>query len=400
MSDAPKPGSDDVTSGPSDDATETVSVARRRAPTSGTIAASPPRPPRVAGRRKAEPPRTFLRRHKMWVALAVVLAVLAGGAGGWYWYLNHQLNAIPRVDAGIAHNAAKDHNEGGQPLNILLLGADKGEQTVEEDLEDGEWSPFSHRSDTIILVHIPADRRSVQVVSIPRDTWVRIPGYPNSDGFGKINAAFAYGGPPLATEVVQTLTGLQLDHLAIIDWEGFKDLTRALGGVRVYIPEAFHDDKQDIDWEAGWERLSGERALQYVRTRDGLENGDIGRIARQQNFLRATMGKLLSAGTTRNPVTLTKVVNIVAGYMTVDEGWDTDEIRSMALSLRNISADDVTFLTMPYRTLNGRSPDGQSIVELNMPQVRAMMAAVQRDTVDEYLAAHPEDELPDDRSVN
>ena len=132
----------------------------------------------------------------------------------------------------------------------------------------------------------------------------KIDGYPYTNGYGKINAAFAYGGPSLARQTVEQLTGIHIDHLAIIDWAGFKDLTTALGGIRVYIPETFYDDSQRITWEKGWHDFEGQEALAYVRTRHGLENGDFDRIERQQNFLRATMGKLLSGGTTRNPIKL------------------------------------------------------------------------------------------------
>ena len=110
-----------------------------------------------------------------------------------------------------------------------------------------------------MIAHIPADRKSVQLVSIPRDTWVPIKDYPYTGGYGKINAAFAYGGPKTAIDTVEKLTDIPIDHLAIIDWRGFKDLSTALGGVRVYIPETFYDDSQKITWEKGWHDLRGPR---------------------------------------------------------------------------------------------------------------------------------------------
>ena len=110
-----------------------------------------------------------------------------------------------------------------------------------------------------MIAHIPADRKSVQLVSIPRDTWVPIKDYPYSGGYGKINAAFAFGGPETAIDTVEKLTNIPIDHLAIIDWRGFKDLSTALGGVRVYIPETFYDDSQNITWEKGWHTLRRSR---------------------------------------------------------------------------------------------------------------------------------------------
>ena len=100
-----------------------------------------------------------------------------------------------------------------------------------------------------------------------------------------------------------------------------------------------------------------------MRTRHGLENGDFDRIARQQNFMRATMGKLLSAATTRNPIKLGKVVGVITRYLTVDDTWSNGEIRNLALSMRSIHTEDVSFLTAPFGSYD-TSADGQSIVRL------------------------------------
>ena len=101
-------------------------------------------------------------------------------------------------------------SDSGKPLNILVLGADNGNdtQTVADDLADGKWTPGAHRSDTMMVVHIPANRKSAQIVSIPRDSWVPVPTFPGDiDGDAKINAAFSWGGPALAVRTVQDLTG-------------------------------------------------------------------------------------------------------------------------------------------------------------------------------------------------
>ncbi len=356
----------------------------------------------TGGRRKAVKPKSFIGRHRILVSLGVVLMLLAGTAGGWLWYLNHQLANLQHVDAGIEEDPEKDGNEGGKPLNILLLGADNGNgsgESVAEDLEDGEWTKFAHRSDTMMIVHIPADRKSVQLVSIPRDTWAHINGYPYADEHAKINAAFAYGGPKLARETVEELSGITIDHLAIIDWVGFKDLTSALGGIKVYIPETFYDDSQKITWEKGWHTFEGMEALAYVRTRHGLENGDFDRIARQQNFMRATMGELLSGGTTHNPLKLTKVLGVITNYLTVDNSWDDSEIRDLALSLRDIHAKDVEFLTAPLGKYD-TSSDGQSIVRLAKTKSEALFKAVMDDDVASYLARYPKEALDDDKTIN
>jgi len=237
-------------------------------------------------------------------------------------------------------------------------------------------------------------------VSIPRDSWVPIDGYPYADGHAKINAAFAYGGPSLAVKTVQQLTGMHIDHVAIIDWTGFKDLTTALGGVRIYIPDTFYDDSQRITWEQGWQTLEGKEALQYVRTRHGLSNGDFGRIERQQNFMRATMQKLISSmHGVGAAVTIPKILNTVTKFLTIDDTWDNDEIRNLALSLRSIHATDVQFFTAPlghYAT----SVDGQSIVELAPKQSQRLFADVDGDDIADYLQRYPSEELHGDQRIN
>jgi LCP family protein required for cell wall assembly len=346
--------------------------------------------------------RRFVRRHWLMTSLVVVLVLIAGSAGGYWYWLNHELSNVKRVDVTTIdqnpHPVGQPH-EKDRALNILLLGADNGHdtQSVSDDLKDGKWTPFIHRSDTLMVAHIPADRKSVQLVSIPRDTWVKIDGYPYDNGYGKINAAFAFGGPSLAVKTVQQLTGIQIDHMAVIDWAGFKDLTSAVHGVRVYIPHTFYDDSQRITWTKGWHTFSGQMALAYVRTRHGLANGDFGRIDRQQNFLRATMGKVLSE--THNPIAVTKIVKVITKYLTIDRGWSNGDIINLALSLRNLSSKDVQFLTAPFGSY-GTSQDGQSYVNLAPAQSRELFRDVKNDEVAKYLRKYPDAELKGNKSVS
>lgn len=343
--------------------------------------------------------RGFIRRHPALLGLALILVLLVAAAGSYVAWLNNQLNDIQRFKAPISEGP-KNHNETNKPLNILLLGADDGKgQSVAQDLKDGKWTPFLHRSDTIIIVHISANRKSVDLVSIPRDTWVPIKGYPYSHGHGKINAAFAYGGPALALPTVEHLTGVHIDHMAIIDYTGFKDLTTALGGVRVYVPHTFYDDSQRITWHKGWHNLQGKKALAYVRTRHGLANGDFGRIMRQQNFMRATMGKLLSSGTTRNPIRLAQVVSVITHYITVDSTWQTDEIRNLALSLRNITSKNVHFYTAPLGHY-AVAPDGEDIVKLAKKQSAALFKALRTGNFKAYNTKYPGQQLGGKKSVD
>ncbi|MGI8578434.1 MAG: LCP family protein [Nocardioidaceae bacterium] len=346
----------------------------------------------------------FFRRHPVVLALtalAVVLLIGAGGAGVYLWWLDSQLGNIKRVDVGLGltKTGQQAQDKPNQPLNILLLGTDDGnsKNTVADELNSGHWVPGSHRSDTIIIMHVPANRQSVQLVSIPRDSWVKVNGYPGDvNGYSKINAAFSWGGPKLAITTVEQLTHITINHLAIIDWNGFKDLSTALGGVRVYVPATVYDSSQHVTWTKGWHTLQGDQALQYVRQRHGLANGDFDRINRQQNFMRATMSKLLSSA--KNPFELTKVVGVITQYLIVDSSWDNSEIRSLALSMRNLSSSNVTFLTAPFGSYD--TVAGQSIVRLDPTKSQLLFRDLNAGKLSQYLSRYPGSTLPNTTSVN
>lgn len=349
--------------------------------------------------------RNFFRRHLALTSLMVVLLVLFGSAGGFVWYLNHQLGNIKTfaLPPGTLHHPGGGDGSGsenGKPMNILVLGADNGNatQTVAEDLKDGTWTRGAHRSDTIILLHLPADRSSAQMISIPRDSWVPVAGFPGDiGGEAKINAAFSWGGPALAVKTVHDFTGLNIDHVAMIDWNGFKGLTDAIGGVRVYIPQTVYDSSQNVTWQQGWQTLNGEKALQYVRTRHGLANGDFGRIQRQQNFLRTIMSSMLSSSTFFNPLRLTRVVGTVADFVEVDNTWGTSDLRSLALSMRHLRSGDVQFTTAPFGSYD--TVGGQSIVRLDAAKSKNLFAQFDHGNISPYLKANPGSSLPGSQAV-
>ncbi|MGH3478519.1 MAG: LCP family protein, partial [Nocardioidaceae bacterium] len=158
----------------------------------------------------------------------------------------------------------------------------------------------------------------------------------------------------------------------------------------VYIPETFYDSSQKITWEEGSQELEGEQALQYVRTRYGLEDGDFGRIARQQNFLRSMMGELLSEGTVTNPLKLTSAMRAITDNLTVDEDWSGGGIRDLALQLRDIRTEDVTFLTAPTAGYD-TTDEGASVVLLDEKQSKALWDSIADDDIDHYLKKYDEE---------
>lgn len=264
-----------------------------------------------------------------------------------------------------------------QAMNILLLGSDSRGDSV--DLAEG-GDPSNQRSDTMMWLNIPADRKHLYLMSIMRDTWVDIPGV----GPAKINAAMAYGGVPL---VVQTLEGMfktRIDHVAIVDFEGFKSITDALGGVEVNVPLDFTSLHGQFTFKAGPQKLNGDQALAFVRERYAFVDGDYQRVKDQQIFLRAMLNGVLSASTLTNPLKLTDLVSKISPYVSVDTGLDSGTMGALALSLKTIRGSDVRTYTLP--TLGtGNSADGQSIVNRDDSAIAAIGKALDNDTLGAYL---------------
>jgi LCP family protein required for cell wall assembly len=354
------------------------------------------RPAKYRGRRRAEKPARFYRSRAAMVA-GVLALLLVGACGSLAVYYNVQLGDVDRISS-LADDAARPDRatgEAGEALNILLMGTDNGSGTsIKEELADGEWESGSHRSDTIMILHITADREGAYLVSIPRDSYVKIPGH----GKDKINAAFSYGGPLLAQRTVEEMTDVRMDHLAMIDWASFKDLTTALGGVPITIPETFTDTNNDRTWKKGTYNLEGTKALQYVRTRYGLQNGDFDRIERQQNFLRSMLKKTLSQGTVSNPLKLKNVLEVITDNLTVDEDFSPGEMRDLALSLRGLHGDDVEYLTTPLGRYD--TVEGQSVVQLQKKESDALFDAVREDDIKSYLREYGGERLPGENAVN
>ena len=154
-----------------------------------------------------------------------------------------------------------------------------------------------------------------------------------------------------------------------------------------------------MEWKQGDNHLEGVKALQYVRTRQGLANGDFDRVDRQQNFLRALMGKVLDDGTIGNPLKFTDTLEAITQHLTVDQSWSSGDIRSLALSLRSLDGGKVRFMTLPLDRYES-VPGAGSVNIIAAQRAKTLWKAVSEDAVGGYLKAHPEDELPDPKDVS
>lgn len=344
--------------------------------------------------------------HPKWAALLVVGAVTIVGVQSAYAItLNSKLDNITKAPDTVLDKGHRPPRKPTEALNILLMGSDDpapnpDKPTVAELLAHGGWTPGAYRSDTIMVLHITADREHAYLVSIPRDSFVEIyDGKGKAHGKNKINAAFAEYGPFGTWRTVENLSGLHLDHMAIIDYAGFRELTTAVGGVDVYVPEDTYDTYQHQEWTKGWHHIEGDLALKYVRQRHGLTNGDFDRVDRQQNFLRTLMAKMLRDDTIGNPAKLSDTLDAVTSHLTVDEGWSNGDLRSLVLSLRNLDTANVKFLTLPLSHYEDIDPYG-SVNIIDDAGAKQLWRAVTDDKVGKYIEAHPGDVLPDPKDVS
>ncbi len=334
--------------------------------------------PRRRARHSSRRRRTLRNALLVAAALLVVVLVFVG------LYVTSIATAFndkrQTVDAGIATQAAVDDGA----LNVLLLGSDSrgdGMDTAENKGEDGE------RSDTMMLVHVPEDRQDVYVMSIVRDLWVKIPGH----GERKVNAALGLDGYPLVTATIENLVGVNVDHLAVIDFEGFNGLTEALGGVQVCNPNTFSSGQVNPSYfPQGEILLQGSDALRYVRERKAFLGGDFERVANQQRFVSAMVDQVLTVDTLANPQKLTDVINAIVPFITVDQGLDAATIAGYGLQLNGIRPADIHTFTLPHGSPT-EGPGGASIVEQDEEAMTELRRALQADELDQYLSGGTED---------
>jgi LCP family protein required for cell wall assembly len=264
-------------------------------------------------------------------------------------------------------------------MNILLIGSDS------RGTDQG-------RSDTFIVLHISADRKSVYLVSFPRDMWVTIPGH----GKAKINAGYSYGGSALAVQTIESLTGARIDHVVVTDFTDFIQLVDQIGPITVDNPVgSVAVDDRGVKYQFPKGPLvitDGYMALAFSRQREELPNGDLDRTLRQRAFLKALALKIGTPDVLANPVKLNAVMATVGKYVTVDPGMTNNVIYSLALSLTGITSSDQIHMVQAPITGFGTSSDGQSIDVVDVPGVTALGKALQNDTMAAFVAAHPKTE--------
>jgi LCP family protein required for cell wall assembly len=372
------------------------------------------------------------RRDPLWARLLVIFGALlmlgSGGAvvGTKVLVAEATKSVTQQSLLGSGGTSAKHATISGAK-NILLVGV---------DTRVGQ-SAMGSRSDSIIILHIPAGHDQGYLISIPRDTWVNIPKYNNgkqkyAGGQDKINAAFEYGsrgltgnaaasgGFELLEKTIQGLpnmAGMTFDAGAIVDFSGFEDVVNALGGVTMYVDETtvsihtgfnnktqkeqepFHVNSDGtvgsavpgvtpVTYTKGVHDFVAWQALDYVRQRDKLANGDgdYGRQRHQQQFIKAVFQKIVSSGTLTSPSKLSKVLDAVGKAMTIDKG--NFSIEDWVFAMKGIGASDlITIKTNDGKfdpiTVNG----GESAESLNDTSLE-LLQSVKTDTVGAFVTEH------------
>lgn len=342
------------------------------------------------------------RRGLIGSGIGLVASIAAAGGGFAVWSTANSTNddldrafdldAIPEEDRPERTN---------QALNLLVIGSDHREGNDESDA----------RSDTTILMHVNEDGNAAYGISIPRDLYVYIPEDPEaevSDTLDKFNAAYAWGGVNLTVRTIENLTGVRIDHIIEIDFNGLVAVVDALGGVTLDVEPADADgyitDEPGIEsihgehrfFPAGPNTLFGEEALDYVRQRYQYNEGDFARMRHQQELIKAIMDSALSAGVLTDEDKLTSFISSTSDAVKVDTEFNAV---STAINLMDMRSDDLVFMTTPH--LGTGEQGGQSVVvyaddpqdpAASNPEAVSLWEAVRDDLVEEWIAANPEED--------
>ncbi|WP_418960273.1 LCP family protein [Streptomyces tritici] len=311
-------------------------------------------------------------------ALALLgTGVLMAGGAGW-WAVDHYTGKVERIPGAFPTKVPPAEqpapSKGG--TTFLLIGVDSRSElpTTGRDAKAPSWRYGAQRSDTMMLVHLPADHSNAYVVSLPRDSWVPVPGH----GDAKLNAAYSWGGPPLLIDTVQRFTDVRIDHLAVIDWEGFKKLTDAVGGV-------------DLTVDGEVRHMNGEQGLRYVRERKHLARGDLDRTHRQQNFLRAVLAKVMTPRNLTNPVKASELLGDLTASVSVDDRLSDADLRELLWNNRDVRPGRMVFMNAPVAGTG--MIKGQSVVLVDKKKSAELWAAMRNDRLADYVAGHRLDRL-------
>jgi LCP family protein required for cell wall assembly len=327
--------------GGADDATRVI----RRPGNDARRPSRTPTPPGFSGRKRSRSPRRWVKG--VLIALLLVIVLLVGSL--FYFY-----SKIEKVDA-LQDYAGRPAATSGQ--DWLIVGSDSRAGLSNAEIKKLHLGKIGgRRTDTIILLHDPAGGGRPTMVSLPRDSYVPIPGH----GHNKLNAAFAFGGPSLLVRTVEGVTGIRIDHYAEIGFGGFVNMTDAVGGVTLCPTRNIDDHKANLHVKKGCQQMDGATALAYVRARYFDPKGDLGRVERQQQFLAAIFHKMGSPFTFLNPFRVAGLGNAGTQALAVDKRDGPFDLLRFALTMRDVASNGRK-ITVPISDPNYLTPAGDAV---------------------------------------
>ncbi|MEU5720898.1 LCP family protein [Micromonospora sp. NPDC047738] len=366
-----------------------------------------PTQPGPSGRGPGNRKKRTKRKDPLWARLTLIFgAVLMMTSGvaivGSKAVIGQATSSIQQ--GSLLGDAGKSEAEGGKnldgPIDMLLLGVDAR----------ASWAADDVRSDSIIILHIPASHDQAYLISIPRDTEAEIPGH----GTEKINAAFQFGaqngggwegGAQMMAKTIKQMTGISFDGAAIINFGGFKKVIDSLGTVRICVSQevkskhmSYVDGKPRWNSDAeklgkpmtpvvhkkGCKEMEGWEALDFARQRYGVEGGDYGRQQNQQQLIKAMAKKASDSGMLTNPIKLNQIIKAAGESLMLDTGGV--KVEDFVFTLKGLSGNDLVTLRTNGGTYATNSSGRESLNDLS----RQMFKAVKEDKLADFVAANPE----------
>ncbi|MFF5899544.1 LCP family protein [Streptomyces argenteolus] len=334
--------------------------------------------------------------------VATGLSVLVLGAGG----IGHAVvsgleTGIDRVDP---FKDMKNRPQGGHGMNLLLVGTDGRDRiTTAEKKKYKLGGAPCHCTDTLMLVHLSADKQRASVISLPRDSYAELPGHTDattgkehSPHPVKLNAAYAEGGPQLTVRTVEQMTGIKIDHYLEVDFTSFMKTVDTLGGVEICTAKPLKDTYTGLDLAPGTHKLDGGQSLQYVRSRHLDGAADLGRMQRQQKFMAALIKQTTSSGVLMNPVKFQEVTSTMLESVRADKGFGTQQMLELGKAMRGFTPASSEFASVPLEEEGYQVKGIGSTVKWDARKSKKLFQALREDRpLASHLPEQPKAKLVD-----
>ncbi|MFJ6086040.1 LCP family protein [Streptomyces sp. NPDC092369] len=303
---------------------------------------------------QGERPRPNWRRRIKWTAITLVTVLVVTSVATYFW-------ADSKLNRDVDLSKVIDRPSGGDGTNYLIVGSDSRAGLSDEQKKDlHTGSAEGKRTDSMMILHVGDSGDTL--ISLPRDSDVEIPSYkgstsgktyPSTGRHTKLNAAYAEDGPTLLVRAVEFNTGLRIDHYVEIGFAGFANIVDSVGGVTIDIDQAFKDKYSGADFKAGKQKLNGEQALAFVRTRHAFAASDLQRTKNQQKFLSALAHQVATPSTILNPFKLYPTLGAGLDSLSVDKDMSLWDLASMFFAMKGVSGGDGTSMNMPISGSSG-----------------------------------------------